>query len=163
MRSSILAALTAGTLVGCSTSSDLDWRYPSKSPARAHDIAACQAFAKPGIDQRGATYAGCMVAKGYQVRIGIDDSDPLGTGSGVPVVYVEAARPHDVSEAARDLIECRRAAQAAISGYATASMASAVNTWTTLEAGFAQCIEPRGYRWSRWVPESDGRRPPDFR
>jgi len=69
------------------------------------------------------------------------------------VIYVEATRPRGVSEAAQDLIECRRAAQAAISGYATASAVSAMNAWSTLEAGFAQCIEPRGYRWSRWVPE----------
>ena len=62
-------------------------------------------------------------------------------------------RPHSVSEAAQDLIECRRAAHAAISGYATASVASAMSTRPTLEAGFAQCVEPRGYRWSGWVPE----------
>src|SRR5215470_9362019 len=152
MRTPIVAALTASTLVGCSAS-HLDWRYPSKSPARANDIADCNEIAKPGISQRGGTYAGCKVAKGYQVRIGIDDRDPLGTSSGVPLVYMEATRPHGVSEAARDLIECRRAAQAAISGYATASMFSAIDTWSTLEAGFAQCIEPRGYRWWRWAPE----------
>src|SRR5215470_294331 len=109
------------TLVGCSAS-HLDWRYPSKSPARANDIADGNEIAKPGISQRGGPYAGCKVAKGYQVRIGIDDRDPLGTSSGVPVVYMEATRPHGVSEAAQDLIECRRAARAAISGYATASM-----------------------------------------
>ena len=77
MRTSIVAALTASTLAGCSVS-DLDWRYPSKAPARAEDIADCNAFAKPGMGQRGASYAGCMVAKGYQVRIGIDDRDLLG-------------------------------------------------------------------------------------
>jgi hypothetical protein len=152
MRAFATVGLIAGTLVGCSAS-DLDWRYPSKLPARADDIEECNAIAKPGIHQRGSTYAGCMLAKGHQVRMGIDDRDPLGTGSGVPVIWVEATRPHEVDEAARDVMECRRAAQAAISGYATASMVSAIDTWPTLEAGFAQCMEPRGYRWSRWVPE----------
>ena len=94
-----------------------------------------------------------MLAKGYQVRMGIDDRDPLGTGSGVPVIWVEATRSHEINEAAQDVIDCRRAAQASSSGYATASMASAMNSWSTLEAGFAQCMEPRGYRWSRWEPE----------
>ena len=152
MRTFATVGLIAGTLVGCSAS-DLDWRYPSKLPARANDIEECNVIAKPGIHQRGSTYAGCMLAKGHQVRMGIDDRDPLGTGSGVPVIWVEATRPHEVDEAARDVMECRRAAQAAISGYATASMVSAIDTWPTLEAGFAQCMEPRGYRWSRWVPE----------
>jgi len=82
VRTSIVAALAAGALAGCSAS-DLDWRYPSKATARAEDVADCDAVAKPGMDQRGATYAGCMVAKGYQVRMGIDDRDPLGSGSGV--------------------------------------------------------------------------------
>jgi len=152
MRTFATVGLIAGTLVGCSAS-DLDWRYPSKLPARANDIEECNVIAKPGIHQRGSTYAGCMLAKGHQVRMGIDDRDPLGTGSGVPVIWVEATRAHEVDEAARDVMECRRAAQAAISGYATASMVSAIDTWPTLEAGFAQCMEPRGYRWSRWVPE----------
>jgi len=152
MRTFATVGLIAGTLVGCSVS-DLDWRYPSKLPARANDIEECNAVAKPGIHQRGSTYAGCMLAKGYQVRMGIDDRDPLGTGAGVPVIWVEATRPHEVDEAARDVMECRRAAQASISGYATASMVSAMDAWPTSEAGFAQCMEPRGYRWSRWPPE----------
>ena len=152
MRTFATVALIAGALVGCSAS-DLDWRFPSKLPARANDVEECNAIAKPGIHQRGSTYAGCMLAKGYQVRMGIDDRDPLGTGSGVPVIWVEATRPHEINEAAQDVIECRQAAQASISGYATASMVSAMSTWSTLEAGFAQCMEPRGYRWSRWTPE----------
>jgi len=144
--------VTASALVGCSAS-DLDWRYPSKSPARANDVEDCNAIAKPGIHQRGSTYAGCMLAKGYQVRMGIDDRDPLGTGSGVPVIWVEATRSHEVSEAAQDVIDCRQAAQTSISGFGTASIASAAVTWPKLERAFAQCIEPRGYRWSRWEPE----------
>jgi hypothetical protein len=77
MRTFTVVGLIASTLVGCSAS-DLDWRYPSKSQARASDIEECNAIAKPGIHQRGSTYAGCMLAKGYQVRMGIDDRDPLG-------------------------------------------------------------------------------------
>ena len=164
VRTTIMMVIAAGALVGCATS-DFDWNYRAKPPAREKDVADCTAIAKPEIPQRGitdagVTYAGCMVARGYLVLFGIDARGSAGIGIGEPLVYVEATRPHDGNEAAQDLRDCRKAAEEAVS---TGSKAAAYwglgvgigagIIFPKLEQAFAGCIEPRGYRWSRWEPE----------
>jgi len=141
-------------LVGCAAPS-IGHKVPTIPVARPGDTDACEAAARPGVEDRDLVYAGCMLSRGYRVSIPLGE----GPGGGLPAAYVnvEATRPvaGDASDA---LVECRRAAQATVSGTARAvnvwlgSLGAATNSTPKMERVFEECIGPRGYTSSRWQP-----------
>jgi hypothetical protein len=152
-------ALIALALTGCGSVSSRVQSIPVRGQAEAHqerDVVQCGAFAaEDGRDdrQRDASFAACMVARGYRVAL------PVRVGLEHGLVDLEARDGLPVTQAANDLRECAREVEARgrteSSGEVVAARIGGLypsnqdvgHTFKSeaLERQFAACFTGRGY------------------
>ncbi len=143
-RAALLVALYL--LTGCMPT--IGYNLPTTPEATLADVTACQQAARSKIKDRDARYAGCMLARSYQVSIGLGKE--VLEHAGFPYVHVEATISHDASEATEDLVACRQVARATVTDVNPSP--------AEMEKAFQKCAGSRGYMSSHWL--QTGQPPP---
>jgi len=125
----------------------------------ATDSLACERYAK-GAESTEATYAACMIARGYRATVSLPTWSPIGR-LGERSIFVEVGKRAESEPAAitADLTQCRRSA---IDQRTTTTKVLTVATGRYPGEGlqgypivraYAACMEPRGYTVALWAPD----------
>ena len=124
----------------------------------ATDSLACERYAK-GAPNTEATYAACMIARGYRTTVSLPTGSPIGR-LGERSIFVEVGKRAESEPAAitADLTQCRRSAidQRTTTRVLTVATgrypAEGLQGYPIVRA-YAACMEPRGYTVAVWTPD----------
>lgn len=125
----------------------------------ATDSHACERYSK-GAESAEATYAACMIARGYRATVSLPAWSPIGR-LGERSIFVEVSKRAQGEPAAitADLTQCRRSA---IDQRTTTTRVMTVATGRYPGEGlqgypivqaYAACMQPRGYTVALWTPD----------
>lgn len=129
-----------------------------------HDTHVCEATAPPSMNERGLTYASCMIERGYSAWVEVPIWS-LGIGGEKSTAYmVTPTTAHDAKNVRADVTWCGYV----VDKLARPTVASrwSMATWGVLVTGvpfagadteaidrvYKSCMEPRGYAVEVWRP-----------